>query len=263
MPREGLSETGQIIAAVATAISLALLAKYGLLPDEDGGKKEDDDPPPPGGPTTIINNNIMIGPENFQNVARLGKQATTPHKGTPPTPEQESLEELNIGPLPIQNRVKDIMPNFNRANAVYYRLVVVLDANYGQSVRIGVCGYDSGNDRWFSFHVDYAGEFQDQAHFIAYTPNETSNLTKLVVLARTDDALTPPDKNQALKFVSVARLDDSNREYVFTADRPLNLFEDTTGRRAKPTTSLGRKVLGHVPAIYIRKVRTNFLGDGK
>ena len=43
MPREGLSETGQIIAAVATAIILALLAKYGFLPDEDGGKKEGDD----------------------------------------------------------------------------------------------------------------------------------------------------------------------------------------------------------------------------
>lgn len=261
MPREGLSETGQIIAAVATAIILALLAKYGLLPDEDGGKKEDDvtvDPPPPGGPTTIINNNIMIGPENFQNVARLGKQATTPHKGTPPTPEQESFEELNIGPLPIQNRSKDIMPNVNRANAMYYRLVVVLDANYGQDVRIGVYGYDSGDDQWFPFLVDYAGEFQDQAHFIAFTPKETLNLTKLVVLTRTDDALTPPDKKQALKFVSVARLDDSNRDYVLTADKPLNLFEDTTGRRAKPTTSLGRMVPSHVPAIYIRKVRTMF-----
>jgi len=260
MPREGLSETGQIIAAVATAIILALLAKYGLLPDEDGGKKEDD---PPGGPTTIINNNIMIGPENFQDVARLGKQATTPHKGTPQTPEQESFEELNIGPLPIQNRGKDIMSNFKRANPVYYRLVVVLDANYGQSVRIGVYGYDSGDDRWFPFLVDYAGEFQDQAHFIAYTPKETSNLTKLVVLTRTDDAPTPPDKKQALNFVSMARFDDSNRDYVLTADRPLNLFDDKTGTRAKPTTSLGQKVPNHVPAIYIRKVKTMFLDDRK
>ena len=259
MPREGLSETGQIIAAVATAIILALLAKYGFLPDEDGEKKEDD---PPGGPTTIINNNIMIGPENFQNVARLGKQATTPHKGTPPTPEQESFEEINIGPLPIRNRRQDIMPNFKRAHAVYYRLVVVLDAHYGQSVRIGVYGYDSEDDQWFPFLVDYAGEFQNQAHFIAFTPKETSNLTKLVVLTRLDDALTPPDVKQALSFVSMARFDDSNGEYVLTADKPLHLFDDTTGKRANQTTSLGQMVPGHVPAIWIRKIRT-FLDDGK
>ena len=259
MPREGLSETGQIIAAVATAIILALLAKYGLLPDEDGGKKEDD---PPGGPTKIINNNIMIGQENFQDVARLGKQATTPHKGTPPTPEQEPFEELNIGPLPIQNRRQDIMPDFRLAHAMYYRLVVVLDAHYGQKVRIGVYGYDSGGDQWFPFKVDYAGEFQNQAHFIAYTPKETSNLTKLVVLTRTDDALTPPDKTKALNFVSVARF-ENNRDYVLTTDWPLNLFDDTTGKHAKPTTSLGQVVPNHVPAIYIRKVRTIFLGDRK
>ena len=259
MPREGLSETGQIIAAVATAIILALLAKYGFLPDEDGGKKEDD---PPGGPTTIINNNIMIGPENFQNVARLGKQAATPHKGIPPTPEQESFEGFDIGILPIQNRSKNIMSNLRRANAMYYRLVVVLDAHYGQSVRIGVYGYDSGDHQWFPFLVDYAGEFQNQAHFIAYTPNETSNLTKLVVLTRLDDALTPPDVKQALSFVSMARFDDSNGEYVLTADKPLHLFDDTTGTRAKQTTSLGQKVPNHVPAIWIRKIRT-FLDDGK
>ena len=265
MPREGLSETGQIIAAVATAIILALLAKYGFLPDEDGEKKEDDvtvDPPPPGRPTTIINNNITIGPEHFQDVARLGKQATTPHKGTPPTPEQVSFEKLDIGPLPIQNRGKDIMPNFYRVHAGYYRLVVVLDANYGQSGRIGVYGYDSGDHQWFPFLVDYAGEFQNQAHFIAFTPKITSNLTKLVVLTRLDDALTPPDVKQALSFVSMARFDDSNGEYVLTADKPLHLFDDTTGTRAKQTTSLGQKVPNHVPAIWIRKIRT-FLDDGK
>lgn len=265
MPREGLSETGQIIAAIATAIILALLAKYGLLPDEDGGKKEDDvtvDPTPPGGPTTIINNNIVIGRENFQNVARLGKQATTPYKGTPPTPEQESFDDSDIGILPIRNRNKDIMPNFRRANAMYYRLVVVLDAHYGENVRIGVYGYDSGDDQWFPFLMDYAGQFQSQAHFIAYTPKETSDLTKLVVLTRTDDALKRPDVKQALNFVSMARFDDSNREYVLTTDWPLNLFDDTTGIRAKITTFLGHKVPNHVPAIYIRKVRT-FLDDGK
>jgi hypothetical protein len=43
MPNQGLSETGQIIAAIATAIILALLAKFGLTPNDespqdDGGK---------------------------------------------------------------------------------------------------------------------------------------------------------------------------------------------------------------------------------
>jgi hypothetical protein len=38
MPKEGLSETGQVVAAIATAVILAVLAKYGFAPDEGSGE---------------------------------------------------------------------------------------------------------------------------------------------------------------------------------------------------------------------------------
>ena len=79
MPNQGLSETGQIIAAIATAIILALLAKFGLTPNdsEDGPKNN---------PNIVINVNASGVAERE---ASQGKEDTRPIDQPAPRPRPQ------------------------------------------------------------------------------------------------------------------------------------------------------------------------------
>ena len=268
MPREGLSETGQIIAAVATAIILALLAKYGLLPDEDGGKKEGDDNGGGGGNgKTVIN--IQIGGERLEDVARAGRDAMTPHKGTPPRKDEsgmhiveEPFEDLTVGALPILNRSKPIMPNIWEhigANPHTMPLVVLLDRVYGTQSQISV--YSEGFDGWSRLRVMELGVYESQLHFLVDVPvkwdakDASGRVRQLMVLCRTDDATKVPDHVTCASYLARARTDASER-YFLKANKELNVFGTTKGTKfgAASLSTIDRGVASiYVPAIYIPK----------
>lgn len=290
MPREGLSETGQIIAAVATAIILALLAKYGLLPDEDGGKKEGDDNGGGGGnPGTVIN--IQIGGERLEDVARAGREAMTPLKTTPPRVHssgveipEEPFEDLTVGALPIKGRRKEIMANIGALYGEYnfynesdtMRLVVVLDSIYGTRAKIGVWAFDPARRGmlvgagWSLLPVHRVGVFQGQLHFVVLVPvrwdakDASGRVRELMVLCRTDDATKAPDPRKAREYVERAREDGSDA-YRLQANKPLTLFDDTTGLPGAGASlmAIGRETARtHLPAIYIPKGPKELLSTG-
>jgi hypothetical protein len=266
MPREGLSETGQIIAAVATAIILALLAKYGFLPDEDDGKKESEDT----GKTTVIN--IQIGTQEIEKAARDGRDAMTPVKGTPPRTNNSGYElieapfdELDVGALPIKNRAKDIMPNIGaqiRDHVAFYSLVVVLDSMYKSQAKIGV--YSDGfaglaGDGWSKLEVEGLGVFQDCLHFLVAVPvnwdakDASGRVKRLVVLSRTENATKVPDSFKCINYLERAR-NEGTEKYRLEANHPLHLFSRDTGRRAGSASlqTIDKSTAQtHVLAIYI------------
>ena len=261
MPREGLSETGQIIAAVATAIILALLAKYGFLPDEDDGKKESEGTQP-----TVIN--IQIGTQRIEEAAREGRDAMTPAKGTPPREGDEPFEDLDVGALPIQSRVKPIMSDIGR-HVVTRRppttmhLVVVLDKVYGTQKTISVWsyGYDGidGDIGWSKLGVKKIGDLNGQMHFLVEVPinwsakDASGRVRQLMVLCRTGDATKEPDAHTCAKYLVRARVDASEK-YVLKADKVLRLFDVTSGNQngvASLATITRDTLREHVPAIYI------------
>lgn len=268
MPREGLSETGQIIAAVATAIILALLAKYGFLPDEDG----DDNGGGGGNGKTVIN--IQIGGERLEDVARAGREAMTPHKGTPPQIDEsghipdEPFEDLTVGALPIKNRVKPIMPNiFEHIGADPHTmpLVVLLDRVYGTQSLISV--YSEGFDGWSRLGVKEVGVFDSQLHFLVDVPvnwdakDASGRVRQLMVLCRTDDATKVPDHHACANYLARARADVSE-EYFLNANKDVNLFGTTKGTKfgAASLSTIKRGTASlYVPAIYIPKGAKNIL----
>ena len=274
MPREGLSETGQIIAAVATAIILALLAKYGFLPDEDG---DDNGGGGKNGKTVI---NIQIGGERLEDVARAGRDAMTPHKGTPPRIDEsgvhipdEPFEDLTVGALPIKNRVKPIMPDILEhigADPHTMPLVVLLDRVYGTQSQISVYseGYDSeGYDGWSRLGVKELGVYESQLHFLVDVPvnwdakDASGRVRQLMVLCRTDDATKVPDHVICANYLARARA-DASEEYFLKANKDVNLFGTTKGTKygAASLSTIQRGVVSlYVPAIYIPKGTINIL----
>ena len=268
MPREGLSETGQIIAAVATAIILALLAKYGLLPDEDEGKKDSDDT----GKTVI---NIQIGgTQEIERTAREGRDAMTPAKGTPPRTNasgydlnDEPFDKLDVGALPIVRRAKDIKPNIGaqiRDSVGFFPLVVVLDSMYKSQAKIGV--YSDGfagmaGDGWYKLDVDGLGVFQDCLHFLVAVPvnweakDASGRVKRLMVLSRTEDATRVPYDITCINYLERARIEGTEK-YRLEANVPLHLFSRDTGRKAGSASLqsiIQSTARTHVPAIFIPK----------
>jgi len=265
MPREGLSETGQIIAAVATAIILALLAKYGLLPDEDDGKKESEDT----GQTVI---NIQIGTQEIEKAAREGRDAMTPAKGTPPRKNasgyeliEPPFEDLDVGALPIKNRVKDIMPNIGvqiRDHVAFFPLVVVLDSVYGPQSKIGV--FSDGHagmagDGWYKLDVEGLGVYGGSLHFLVAVPvnwdakDASGRVKRLMVLSRTEDATKRPLDFTCINYLERARTEGAEK-YRLEANHALHLFSRDTGRKAGSASLLGivqSTARTHIPAIYI------------
>lgn len=275
MPREGLSETGQIIAAVATAIILALLAKYGLLPDEDGGKKEGDDTGGggggnPGNPGTVIN--IQIGTQDLEKAARDGREAMTPLKSTPPRKNasgydllDKPFETLDVGALPIKNRRQDIMPNIQsriRPSAERMPLVVVLDSVYGTQSKIGVYSYGYAGWAgvgWNKLDVEVLGVYAKSLHFLVDVPvnwdakDASGRVMQLVVLCRTRDATNVPDHFECIEYLERARTEGSEA-YRLEANHPLNLFSRDSGESAGSASLLSiveSTSRTHLPAIYI------------
>ena len=275
MPREGLSETGQIIAAVATAIILALLAKYGLLPDEDDGKKESEDT----GKTVI---NIQIGTQEIEKAAREGRDAMTPVKGTPPRKNasgyeliEEPFDKLDVGALPISRRVKNIMPNIGvqiRDHVAFFSLVVVLDSMYKSQAKIGV--YSDGfagmaGDGWYKLEVEGLGVFQDCLYFLVAVPvnwdakDASGRVKRLMVLSRTEDATKAPYDFTCFEYLERARTEGTDK-YRLEANVPLHLFSRDTGKRlglASLQTIDKSTAQTHVPAIYIPKGATEILPE--
>ncbi len=268
MPREGLSETGQIIAAVATAIILALLAKYGFLPDEDDGKKESEDT----GKTVI---NIQIGTQRIEEAARDGREFLSPAKGTPlkidaSGVKEEPFEKLNVGALPIQMRSKNLLPTLQKGivgHPTTMFLVVVLDQHFGTQATIsvwsdgfaGLRGDDYDDSGWVKLGIQEVGDLNGQMHFLVEVPVNWSakdlsgRVRQLMVLCRTDDATKDPDPSKCESFLERARTDVAS-EYFLKASKPLNLFNSSTGVK-QGSASLANIDKGmarmHWPAVYI------------
>ena len=267
MPREGLSETGQIVAAVATAIILALLAKYGFLPDEDDGKKEGDER---GTQPTVIN--IQIGTQRIEEAAREGRDAMTPLKSTPPRKSplgydlvEEPFEALDVGALRIQNRNKEIMPNIEnhiRPHVEIMPLVVVLDSVYGAQSKIGVYSYGYAGwagDGWNKLDVEVLGVYAKSLHFLVDVPvnwdakDASGRVKRLMVLCRTRDATKAPDQFECVNYLERARTEGSEA-YRLEANHPLHLFSRDSGKKGGSASllSIDRDTSRtHLPAIYI------------
>jgi hypothetical protein len=265
MPREGLSETGQIIAAVATAIILALLAKYGFLRDEDDGKKESESEDK--GKTVI---NIQIGTQRIEEAARDGRDVLSPAKGTPlridaSGVKEEPFEHLDVGALPIKNRRAAIMPGIDahrllRRPPTTMHLVVVLDSVYmthGTQAMIGV--YAEDHDDWHKLAVKRVGDLRKYLHFLVEVPiqwaatDASGRVRRLVVLCRTSDATIEPDNPTCLSFLHRAQV-DASETYVLPANRPLTLFDVDSGNpngSASLATITADVARLHVPAIFI------------
>ena len=150
MPKEGLSDTGQLVVAIATAVILALLAKFGLTPNEsedEGGKGNGPNNGPINVPNIIINVNPNGAAEREASQgkadARPRNEPPSPGPPLPPTPglplpgpptprppplpapptpglptpapspvrQRKRWDDLKVGSLPIQMRQRPIMDN--------------------------------------------------------------------------------------------------------------------------------------------------------
>ena len=213
--------------------------------------------------------NIQIGGERLEDVARAGRDAMTPHKGTPPRIDEsgmhipdEPFEDLTVGALPIKNRVKPIMQNILKhigANPHTMPLVVLLDRVYGTQSQISV--YSEGYDGWSRLGVKEVGVFDSQLHFLVDVPvnwdakDASGRVRQLMVLCRTDDATKVPDHYACSSYLARARTDASEK-YFLKANKDVNLFGTTKGTKygAASLFTIQRGMVGvYVPAVYIPK----------
>ena len=289
MPKEGLSETGQLVAAIATAVILALLAKFGLTPNEseDPGGKGNGPNDGPKWPKIIINVNPGGAAEREAAQGKADTRPVTepptpvplppqtpvppppPRPPPPPTPssptpapspprQMKRWEDLKVGSLPIRMRNGDIRANLlsnRRANTIC--LAIVLDIKYGHDVKIAVWAEGLGfNSRtpyekmWRAIDVDRVGQDVCVAHF-PMAPIKTS---RFVVLCRTDDSRVAVEPEDAWQYCQSARLEQGDRvRYIITDKDELYLFGNLGLRR--PSMRLfdmsEDDAKASTPAIYI------------
>ena len=181
MPKEGLSDTGQLVVAIATAVILALLAKFGLTPNEsedEGGKGNGPNNGPSNGPINVPNIIINVNPNGAaEREASQGKadarpinEPPSPGPPIPPTPRPPPLpapstpglppaplpvrqmkrwDDLKVGSLPIQMRkspISENLMNLRRPNSNTTTVVIVLAQNYDVDVKIAVWASGMGFD---------------------------------------------------------------------------------------------------------------------
>ena len=250
MPTGGLSETGQVVAAIATAVILAVLAKYGFAPDEGGGDGKKSE-----GVPIIINNYVGVA----EAAAKQGKDDTQPlvEGGSS---ARKSYEDITTGVLPIQIRDKRIasgLLDHRKEDSVC--LAVTMDGAYGDVAiavwgkGVGINPKDSINDSWHE--MDY--EFVGNATWLVHIPSQwgtsgwrTGRLSGLMVLCNSVDATQPVDPADAQQYCDVAT---EKKEYRLNGDRRVYLF-DNDGNRQRDrsiddmTSADAEK---YVPAVYI------------
>ena len=283
MPKEGLSETGQLVAAIATAVILALLAKFGLTPNEsedEGGKGNG----PNNGPINVPNIIINVNPNGAaEREASQGKADARPineppSPGPPPLPapptpglptpapspvrQRKRWDDLKVGSLPIQMRQRPIMDNLmshRRLNAT--TAVIVLNQKYQVDVKIAVWASGMGFDRSKPYVndwriVDFAKIVPpggvSEMHWVVHFPTTTK---RFVVLCRTDDATEWVDDSDAYQYCAHAeKVKDGQVRYIVTDTDVLNTFDNSGNNRQKGARLSDGNVDGFepfLPAIYI------------
>jgi hypothetical protein len=208
-----MSEAGQIVVAVLTAVAIAALTKYGFFPDE--------------GPEGSIPN-IQI---NFGGTHHYGGNDVEPLEGGDDGEIAADDGRQLIGRMQILNKRNQIMqlPRHLRNNATGNRIVVVLDRSWGTDRMIGIVYYNPTYG-WRMGHVESAGE-NGSAHFVCDIAPHATSLR--VLTNRNDDQYDQPvSRDAALRYLQGVVPDDSTDTFLDLTRRELYLF----------TTDLGQEV---------------------
>ena len=238
---EGMSEAGQIVVAVLTAVAIAALTKYGFFPDEG--------PEGSGGGMP----NIQI---NFGGTHNYGGNEVEPLEGGGDGEIAADDGRELIGRMEIKNKRNQIMqlPARLRNNATGNHIVVVLDKNWGVERRIGIVYYNPTYG-WRMGHVEFAGE-NGSAHFVCdIAPNATS----LRVLTNRDDDQydQPVNREAALRYLQGVVPDDTTDTFLDLTRRALYLFNTNTGQEVGLRLSFEELVNSPrstlIPAIFCPK----------
>lgn len=280
MPNQGLSETGQIIAAIATAIILALLAKFGLTPNEespqdDGGK---------GKGNIVINFNANgvaereasrgksdMRPDNLTDESNIDLSDSPPYRSPvlsspsrspiqpiPPdvtTPKPMWLKtwgDLQVGSLPIQNRKSAIMQGLGASGCFgdgAICVAIVLDRRYSKDTKISVWAQGIGFD--VKMPYDDVWRKVDVARIVKSGTDEfpeshwvatiPTTANRFTVLCRTDDSSQFVDDRDAHQYCEFIRNSEvGGTRYMVTKEDALNTFGDD-GLLRKGTMRLSDK----------------------
>lgn len=233
--QEGMSEVGQIVVAVLTAVAIAALTKWGIFPDEG--------PEGSGGGMP----NIQI---NFGGTHHYGGNDVEPLEGG-------DDEEILIGRMQILNKRNSIMPipRNLRNNTVGNRIVVVLDQRWGVERKIGVVYYNPTYG-WRMGNVQYVGE-NGSAHFVADIARDATFLR--VLTNREDEHYDEPVREDAaLRYLQDIVPDDSNT-FLDLTQRQLTTFVMETGQQSLVHVTFADLVASPrpviIPAIFCPKNR--------
>lgn len=239
--QEGMSEVGQIVVAVLTAVAIAALTKYGFFPDEG--------PEGSGGGMP----NIQI---NFGGTHHYGGNTVEPLEGGDDGEIAADDGRELIGRMEIRNKRHSIMqlPARLRNNATGNRIVVVLDKNWGVDRMISIV-YFNPTYGWRMGHTEFVGD-NGSAHFIC---DIAHNATSLRVLTNRKDEQydQPVSTDAALRYLQGVVPDDSTDTFLDLTRRSLYLFTTDLGQEADLRLSF-EQLVHHprpnlIPAIFCPK----------
>jgi hypothetical protein len=236
---EGMSEAGQIVVAVLTAVAIAALTKYGFFPDE--------------GPEGSIPN-IQI---NFGGTHHYGGNTVEPLEGGGDGEIAADDGRELIGRMEIRNKRRQIMqlPRRLRNNANGNHIVVVLDKNWGVERMIGIVFYNPTYG-WRMGHVEFVGGDDGSAHFFCDIAHDATSLR--VLTNRNDDQYDQQvSREAALRYLQGIVPNDTTDTFLDLTRRELYLFTTDTGQEAGLRLSFEQLVnrpRAHlIPAIFCPK----------
>lgn len=257
MPTGGLSETGQVVAAIATAVILAVLAKYGLAPDEGGGDGKN--------VPIVINNYVGVA----EAAAKQGKDDTQP---SVETPASKPYKDITTGVLPIQingKRIASGLLEYRKEGTIC--LAVTMDSAYGNVV-IAVWGKGFGLDpknrateEWHEMDWEFVGGGTWLVHIPSRWDRDgwqEGKLSGLMILCNSVDATRPVDPADAQLYCDVAT---AKREYRLNGDRTVALFDnDGNPRRDRSINHMNSAdAEKYVPGIAIPYVEVHLVTPDK
>jgi hypothetical protein len=242
--QEGMSEVGQIVVAVLTAVAIAALTKWGIFPDEG--------PEGPGG-SGRGGANIHF---NFGGTHHYGGNVVEPLEGGDDAEIAADDGRQMIGRMEIRMRRGAIMPlpRNHRNNATGNRIVVVLDQNWGVDRMIGLVYYNPTYG-WRMGTVEYVGE-NGSAHFVCDLARDATYLR--VLTNRDDDQYDQPvSENAALRYLQGIVPNDTTDTLLDLTHQALYLFTTDTGQRSNLSLSF-EQLVNHprpslIPAIFCPK----------
>lgn len=234
MPRgEGMSETGQIVVAILSTVTIAALTKWGLFPDEDGSKGDGGGGGGGsggqiifhGGTHTHYSGGVPAVEGVEEHLDRILEQAEETGGPVP-----DDVRQNNIGRLIIQNRGNDqtILP-FTDAfmqQTGGQSFVVVLSNQWEDNRHIDVAYYNQDHT-WHMGETVHMGGHNGCQHWLATVGPGTF----LRILTNRDEHHTGLPVNHEIALRYLSRIIPSDGDTYLPYDRKLNYFEKTTGHR--------------------------------